>query len=84
MILVTVDEVEHGGCVSYGQWTAEEATQSSTWRELVAVHRVLAAFAKELANNRIKWFTDNQNVVRILQVGSRKPKLQEVALNVFP
>ena len=25
--------VEHGGCVSYGQWTESEAGQSSTWRE---------------------------------------------------
>ena len=29
--------VEHGSCVSYGQWTESEAQQSSTWRELAAV-----------------------------------------------
>lgn len=35
--------VEHGGCVSYGQWTESEAGQSSTWRELAAVLQVLLA-----------------------------------------
>ena len=33
--------VEHGPCVAYGQWTTHEAHQSSTWRELTAVLRVL-------------------------------------------
>lgn len=31
----------------------------------------------------MKWFTDNQNVVHIVQVGSGKPHLQEVAMCVF-
>ena len=31
----------------------------------------------------MRWFTDNQNVVRILQVGSKKPHLHAVALKVF-
>ena len=75
--------VEHGGCVSHGQWTAEEAQESSTWRELSAVYLVLASVAPKLANERVRWFTDNQNVVVILQVGSRKPALHEVALRVF-
>ncbi len=34
--------VEHGPCVAYGQWTAAEESQSSTWRELTAVLRVRA------------------------------------------
>ena len=29
------------------------------------------------------WFTDNQNIVHILQVGSRKPDLHAIALRVF-
>ena len=35
--------VEHGPCVVHCQWTAEEASQSSTWRELTAVLCVLEA-----------------------------------------
>ena len=75
--------VEHGRYTAYGQWTAVEATRSSTWRELAGVWKVLQSLASKLSNNRVRWFTDNQNVVRILQVGSRQPQLQEVALKIF-
>ena len=36
-----------------------------------------------LSNERIRWFTDNQNVVRIVLHGSRKPELQAEALSIF-
>ena len=55
--------VEHGPCLVHCQWTAEEASQSSTWRELTAVLRVLEAVSKKLSNTRVRWFSDNQNVV---------------------
>ena len=42
---------------------------------LGAVHRVV--------HKRVRWFTDSQNVVRILQVGSAKPHLQSEAVAVF-
>ena len=69
--------------VAQGNWSEHEAKQSSTWRELVAVCRVLHAIANKLVNMRVHWFTDNQNVVRILQVGSAKPHLQSEAVDVF-
>ena len=75
--------VEHGPYVAHGQWSEWEANQSSTWRELAAVGKILNSVANKLANNRIKWFTDNQNVVRILQVGSRKEHLQDLAVNIL-
>ena len=43
-----------------------------TWRELAAVLQVLLGVAKKLTNHRVRWFTDNQNVARILMVGSKK------------
>ena len=75
--------VEHGCHVATGQWSQEDRQKSSTWRELRAVTLVLESVNKHLANQRVRWFTDNQNVVRILQVGSKKPNLQEEALKVF-
>ena len=75
--------VENGPCVAYGQWTEHEAKQSSTWRELTAVVKVLMAVAAKLMNLRVRWFTDNKTVARILLVGSKKPLLQVVALKVF-
>ena len=75
--------VEHGPCVAHGCWELEEASRSSTWRELSAVYRVLLSMAPKLVNARVRWFTDNQNVAHILQVGSRKPDLHAIALKVF-
>ena len=50
---------------------------------LTEVQIVLMSVADKLENFRVCWITDNQNVARILLVGSRKPVLQVVALNVF-
>jgi len=75
--------VEHGNLVANGQWSLEDADQSSTWRELRAVRLVLDAFQKKLMNERIRWFSDNQNVVRIVQYGSRQAALQSEALSIF-
>ena len=30
-----------------------------------------------ISSNRVKWFTDNQNVVQIIKVGSKVPELQK-------
>ena len=63
--------------------TPQEAVRSSTWRELAAVWFVLVSVADSLANHRVRWFADNQNVVRILQVGSKKPALHAVSRKIF-
>lgn len=75
--------VEHGCCVAQGQWDVNECVKSSTWRELAAVARVLGSVAGRLANHRVRWFTDNQNVVRIITVGSRIEELQAQAMIIF-
>jgi len=75
--------VEHGNLVANGQWSKEEASQSSTWRELRVVRCVLESFKDKLQEERVRWFTDNQNVVRIVQHGSCKPVLQAEALAIF-
>ena len=75
--------VEHGGQIANGLWDKEEAQQSSTWRELRAVRMVLESFESQLQNERVRWFTDNQNVVWIVLHGSKKPALQQEALAIF-
>ena len=75
--------VEHAGEVDHGHWDPLEAQQSSTWRELRAVRLVLESLMVKLKNCTVEWFTDNQNVARILQVGSKTPLLQKEALCVF-
>ena len=75
--------VEHGGRIATGQWDLKESRQSSTWRELRAVRMVLMSFESQLQIERVRWFTDNQNVVRIILHGSKKPILQREALEIF-
>ena len=75
--------VEVGPDISHGQWSQYEASLSSTWRELRAVSLVLSSFASKLAGHRVKWFTDNQNVVYIVQAGSKRQHLQCLALSIF-
>ena len=75
--------VEHGCHVAHGAWSEVEMTQSSTWRELKAVRMVLESLLPKLKNKRVRWFSDNQNVVRILETGSKKPLLQKEAIAVF-
>jgi len=75
--------VEHSNLVANGQWSSEEASQSSTWCELRTVRCALEGFQGKLQDERICWFMDNQNVVRIIQQGSGKPALQVEALANF-
>ena len=75
--------VEHGPCEAHGQWSPDEVVQSSTWRELTAVLRVLHSMTIKLRNSQVRWFTDNQNVAHILRVGSRQQHLQKIAMEVF-
>lgn len=74
-------ESKHG--VAHGACNSEESCRSSTWKKLVAVLRVLLSLSHELARKRVNWFTDNKNVVSILNKGSMKEDLQNIALNVY-
>ena len=58
-------------------WSLDVPRVRSTWRELSAVWLVLQVVTE---NCHVRWFTDNQNVVRILQIGSRKPEWHAIAL----
>lgn len=76
-------EVSTVNGVSHGMWSPEEATRSSTWRELCAVFRVMRSLVHVLSHNRMKWFTDNQTVCGIVSKGSMKRDLQDIAMQIF-
>ena len=69
--------------IAHGMWSEDERLLSSTRRELMAVTRVLMSLKGRLANKHVKWFSDNQNVIRIVQRGSMKPALLDIALSIF-
>ncbi|XP_048243125.1 uncharacterized protein LOC125376006 [Haliotis rufescens] len=75
--------VQYGSQRAQGQWSRDEAEQSSTWRELTAVKCVLHALSRVLTSQRVKWFTDNSNVESIVSKGSMKADLQKIALEIF-
>ena len=75
--------VDIRGSVCYRKWIGDEASQSSTWRELMGVLTVLEAIPHVLANKVLKWYSDNQNVIRIIQGGSMKECLQSAALDIY-
>ena len=51
--------------------------------ELQAVRQLLESLVGKLRNERVRWFTDSQNVARILTVGSKNPRLQTKVLAIF-
>jgi hypothetical protein len=67
----------------HATWTPTEKQRSSTWRELAAVLRTLSEFRNHLSHHKVKWFTDNSNVPRIITGGSVKADLHEIALDIF-
>ena len=69
--------------VAHGAWDCNEKAKSSTWKELKAVQLALESFTRILAGNNVKWFTDSQNVAKIIDIGSSKPELQEMARGIY-
>lgn len=43
----------------------------------------MKSFIESLQAQSVTWFTDNQNVVRIVDCGSRVPALQDLAMDIF-
>lgn len=64
-------------------WSLDESEKSSTWRELAAIKFSIEAFGTRLSKQRVRWHTDSQSAVRIIQVGSMVRELQDLALSVF-
>ena len=71
------------GQTSYRTWCGNEHARSSTHRELLGVITVLESFPCFLRSQTIKWYTDNQGVVAIVNKGSMKPDLQILAVRIF-
>ena len=71
------------GVPASGVFPESDLHTSSTFRELKAVLYVLQSYAEKLANQSVKIFIDNQGASRILTIGSPKPHLREVLLEVF-
>ena len=66
-----------------GSWDIHQLFFSSTLKELLAVKYVLISPIDKLSGFSVKWFTDNKNMALILNIGSKKPHLQNEMLQIF-
>lgn len=75
--------VEIESKIFHQMWTESESTKSSTWKEMRAIEQALLSYQKVFEGKTLKWFTDNQNCVKIVKSGSMKFELQELAKSIF-
>ena len=80
----------YGGFISnlntteaYGMWSEQEQGQSSTFRELKAIHNVTESYAPLLAYGKVKLFSDSQGACTIVDEGSPKLILHQLAIDIF-
>jgi len=77
------DHVSDTDIYTHRMLTVFERSQSSTYRELVAILFVLVSLAQLMFVSRVKWFTDSPGAARIIQVGSMHFNLHNLALDFF-
>ena len=82
-VAIYTDIAERQGIEAIGRWSSTEMTESSTWRELKALHNVLYALKAELRNQRVQWRVNNLNVIHIMRKGSMKAKSQNVLMDIL-
>ena len=64
-------------------WNDSETLKSSTWREMKAIEQALLSCRNVFEGKTLKWFTNNQNLVKIVKSGSMKFELQTIAKSIF-
>ena len=64
-------------------WSSVDRAKSSSFRELLAVYLALKSFQNFIIGKKVKIFSDNQNVVRIVHAGSSIIHLQQIAVDIF-
>ena len=73
----------NGEQVCNKQWDLEESRKCSTWRELSAILFALHSFLPLLKGSYVKWFSDSQSACKIVQVGSMRSDLHDIAPEIF-
>ena len=66
-----------------GNFNLLETTRSSTERELLAIKYSLKSFSHLLCHESVNVRTDNLSASRILEIGSAKPWLNSIAVDIF-
>ena len=80
-LIRAIFENESGTHTCHKTLTTKEGSESSTWRELLAIDYALKSFAPLLQNTSIHLKTDNFSTSLITRKGINKTSLQEFAEN---
>ena len=64
-------------------WSSVERAKSSSFRQLLAVYLALKSFQNFIIVKKVKIFSDNKNIVRIVHAGSSIIHLQQIAVDIF-
>ena len=90
MIFTDASNHAYGGVISdsntteaYGIWAEHEQGQSSRFRELKAIHNVIKSYAPLSAHSKVKLFSDSQGACTIVDKGSPKLILNQLAIDIF-
>ena len=73
----------NGNAITARLFSEGERARHSTFRELIAVSHGLKSFENDIRFSTVKVLVDNQSTVRILDIGSMKPELHKIAMDVF-
>ena len=66
-----------------GLWLEGENDDSSTFRELKAIHNVVECYAPQIAHSKVKIYSDNQGACSIMEKGNARIKLNNLAIDIF-
>ena len=69
--------------VRHQMLSVTERLQSSTYRELFGIKLAVESFGPVLKHQEVQFCSDSQNALKILEKGSRKEYLHELAMTVF-
>ena len=61
----------------------DEKAKSSTVREMLALLHLYSAKGLSLKNCTVHHYTDSYNCMKIMQIGSKRPHLQALAMKIF-
>ncbi len=67
----------------YQNFSSTEIENSSTLRELKGVLFALESFKSQISNKSVLILTDNKACAKIIESGSMRPHLQQLALSIF-
>ena len=72
-----------GEIICQSRFSRDQIGTSSTNRELLAIKNCLQSFASHIRHEAVEIRTDNKNAARIIEKGSRRPHLQDLAVHIF-